>query len=868
MELKPVFRKLFGIDTKAVRIPMKPGDKKERFVQFKLDSNFQFLDFLSLRLAETDAYRLFRSDYGVVAGRIIGNEGIGIPNCRISLFVPRRPFELIDGNEVLRTDLEAQLVDGMYPYNAVTDEDSQGRRYNILPSAPRNRGFNGFPGNSLGIGATPKVPVGSFSEKEDILTNSSLFSVYDKYYRYTTTTNEAGDYMLFGVPTGSHILHMDCDLTDIGRWSLSPLLMNQTMGYPKDLFDEDGTAILPSTDLGILPNIQSQNISVLVKPLWSQEPDQEKLIGITRQDFKILAVIKPFFTVFGSNFTMSKSKFWGDNVFFRLHFGWKNLCLQFGPRVRQGALCRPNPIFYFDIRFGISWYISILGKRFGFRYNYADEADKLRIKIEPTVDIQVPNVMPFVRFEMFDNYCRLNGGKYDNNALDIIYHGNTCQCSVDKALEEIPDTGITDGLLLRSHRADKLDIRLFNLKPDAISDDNAETIRLAIAATSGSSSGSANLAVSNADPEADIELMRDSTYVKLIDDGQFILQVPTNRKLMVTAEDGRLVESPDPKKGVFTEFRGYMYVSSDSEIDNPPHTDRTGRIALKIPQSFDYSTKPKDWMLNHGLFQAGELYSVASKVATKALTDENVNNINDLEDSADLDGTFNGVKGWDNQTGLIMDVQDSSNPLRDYAMTGNHETLVGAENDYTRSDGSNYFGSDNSSGSQTTVLDPNQNTESSVSQFGTSTTPAPHAGTTYPLIATDSGYKLSVNYDALGNTPIVIEVNNRPATIRIEYQGSLPTSGVTMSLEMYCVTNNKSYIMDNAVPMGGDTKIGNPYGYRWDGVIPLDFITQIPNPSPSGPRFLNPADVEIQFYVFNNLVTSEKGYSRRITVNL
>jgi len=868
MELKPVFRKLFGIDTKAVRIPMKPGDKKERFVQFKLDSSFQFLDFLSLRLAETDAYRLFRADYGVVAGRVIGNEGIGIPNCRISLFIPRSPVEIADIEVLSRKDLETQLVDGMYPYDVVTDEDSQGRRYNILPSAPRNRGFNGFPENNLGIGATPKVPVGSFVEKEDILTNPSLFSVYNKYYRYTTVTNEAGDYMLFGVPTGNHTLHMDCDLTDIGRWSLSPILMNQTMGFPKDLFDEDGTAILPSTDLGTLPNIQSLNVSVQVKPLWSQEPDQEGLIGITRQDFKITAVIKPFFTLFGANFTMSKSKFWGDNILFRLHFGWKNLCLQFGPKVRQGPLCRPSPIFYFDITFGISWYIEILGKRFGFRHNYSDQINGLRVKIEPTVDIQVPNVMPFVRFEIFDNYCRLNGGKFDNNALDIINHGNTCQCSVDKALEEIPDTGITDALLLRSHRADKLNIRLFNVKPEGLSDIEAETIRLAIAATAGSSAASNNLAVRNADPEADIELMRDSAYVKLVEDGQFILQVPTNRKLMVTAEDGRLVQSQDPKRGVFTEFRGYMYVSSNGDIDNPPHTDRTGRIALKIPQSFDYATKPKDWTLDHGVFQAGELYSVASKVATKTLTNENVNNINDLEDDADLDGTFNGVKGWDNQTGLIMDAQDAANPIRDYGMVGNHETSVGSENDYIRSDGTNYYGSDNSGGSQTGVIDPNQNTQSTVIQYGTSTPVGPHTGKIYPNGVTELGFKLSVAYDAFGSLPIAPEANHRPATIRIEYQGALPTSGVTMSLELYCVSNDKSYIMDNLIPMGGSSQLTSPLGYKWEGHIPSEFITQIPNPSPFGPRFLDPDNVEIQFSVFNNEAITEIGYSRRITVAL
>ena len=37
-----------------------------------------------------------------------------------------------------------------------------------------------------------------------------------KYYKYTTRTNEAGDYMIFGVPVGSQTIHVDIDLSDIG----------------------------------------------------------------------------------------------------------------------------------------------------------------------------------------------------------------------------------------------------------------------------------------------------------------------------------------------------------------------------------------------------------------------------------------------------------------------------------------------------------------------------------------------------------------------------------------------------------------------------------------------------------------------------
>lgn len=702
MELKPVFRKLFGTDTKAVRIPMNPGDKKERFVQLKLENSFQFLDFLSLRLAETDAYRIFRADYGVVAGRVIGNEGIGIPNCRIAIFVPREePVAAVNG-VMTRKELESQLVGGMYPYEVFNDEDNQGRRYNILPSSSRNRGFNGFPENNLGIGATPKVPVGTFFEKEDLLTNPSLLSVYNKYYKYTTVTNASGDYMLFGVPTGTHTIHMDCDLTDIGPWSMSPLLMTQTLGYPKDLFEDDGSAIRPSNDLGTLPNIQSQNISVDVKPLWSQSPDDEDVIGISRQDFKITAAIRPYFTVFGSNFTMAKNRWWGDNLIVRLHFGWKNLCLQFGPRVSNSS-CSGR--FFFDLGVRIGFRIKILGNN----YDIGNpDGSGFTFRVNPTLDIQVPNVMPFLRFEIGDNYCRLDGGKYDNNPIDIINHGRTCQCDIQDALQEIPDTGITDALFLRNHRIDPLQIKLFNLTGGT--DTEAAAMNQAIHDTRTLSGATTSAAVAGFDPESDVELVRKGSYVELIEDGQFILQVQTNRRLMVTSENGTLIDSDDPRKGVFTEYRGYMYVTSDSEINNPATKDRAARIALKIPQAFEYSRKPKDWMLYHSLFQAGELYSVSQKIATKE-----ANMSASVEAEADLDGVRNGVKGWDNQTGIIMDVQgatDATQTLADFAMSmvPNHDTHIGAEYTWEYPDGVGgstlYQGDDQSGTTIVTQYDP------------------------------------------------------------------------------------------------------------------------------------------------------------------
>jgi hypothetical protein len=43
----------------------------------------------------------------------------------------------------------------------------------------------------------------------------------DKYYKYTAITNDSGDYMIFGVPVGSHNIMMDFDLFDTNSFELS-----------------------------------------------------------------------------------------------------------------------------------------------------------------------------------------------------------------------------------------------------------------------------------------------------------------------------------------------------------------------------------------------------------------------------------------------------------------------------------------------------------------------------------------------------------------------------------------------------------------------------------------------------------------------
>ena len=41
------------------------------------------------------------------------------------------------------------------------------------------------------------VSVGTFPSKRKVLNHQTTLDVYDKYYKFTTTTNQSGDYMIF-----------------------------------------------------------------------------------------------------------------------------------------------------------------------------------------------------------------------------------------------------------------------------------------------------------------------------------------------------------------------------------------------------------------------------------------------------------------------------------------------------------------------------------------------------------------------------------------------------------------------------------------------------------------------------------------------
>jgi hypothetical protein len=257
----------------SIRIRTTPngGDK---FLKVKLDQDFDFIEILSLKISQEETYRKFCSDYGVVVGRVIINSGFGVPNAKVSVFIP------IDD-----VDKDNPVIKRLYPFEVITDKDSDGIRYNLFPK-------NNVTDNDC------YTPIGTFPNKREVLDNDDSLYVYCKYYKFTTTTNHAGDFMFFGVPNGTYQVHVDADISDIGIASQRPYdLISQ--GTPAKLFDSPNK-FKGGTNLNKLIQVKSANAGVNVQPFWGDTDNCE--IGITRIDFDLNYNIRPAAIFMGSVF--------------------------------------------------------------------------------------------------------------------------------------------------------------------------------------------------------------------------------------------------------------------------------------------------------------------------------------------------------------------------------------------------------------------------------------------------------------------------------------------------------------------------------------------------------------------------------------
>ena len=239
------------------------GSDAPNVLNVKLQQTYDMLEVLSLKLSQTNTYNFYESSYGIVVGRVLANDAFGIPNAKVSIFIE------VD-------DAESIAAKGIYPFTSIRDADAEGVRYNLLPDEQISACYQN---------------VGTFPNKRLVLDNNDIIEIFDKYWKYTTVTNEVGDYMLFGIPTGDQQLHVDVDLSDIGVLSQRPRDMIYK-GYNSKLF-ESPNKFKQSKNLDSLSQIFSQNKGVYVYPYWGDTSNTEETIAITRCDIQLEYKFEP-----------------------------------------------------------------------------------------------------------------------------------------------------------------------------------------------------------------------------------------------------------------------------------------------------------------------------------------------------------------------------------------------------------------------------------------------------------------------------------------------------------------------------------------------------------------------------------------------
>lgn len=251
---------------------------KDHKVTVELKQDYDLLEILSLKFTQQDIYTSICADYGVICGRITANQGYGVANARVSIFIPL--------DEV---DEEDPVVSALYPYKSTQDTTTEGYKYNLFPKRKQHTGH---------------TPTGTFPDQEDILTREEVLYVYEKYYKYTVKTNDAGDFMIWGVPVGTQTVHVDVDLSDMGCQSLVPYDFIYE-GVSEEKFENNYT-FRGDPDIAGLPQTLTFEETVEVYPFWGNEDLCE--IGITRTDYDLTEQgirIEPYSIMMGGSFTDS-----------------------------------------------------------------------------------------------------------------------------------------------------------------------------------------------------------------------------------------------------------------------------------------------------------------------------------------------------------------------------------------------------------------------------------------------------------------------------------------------------------------------------------------------------------------------------------
>lgn len=289
------------MEERNIRIPINLNDP-EKVINVKLDQEFDNLEILSLKITNSEAYTRHCSDFGVIVGRVVLNNGFGVQNAKVNIFIP-----------ITDEDAERSEITEIYPFNSIDTTYTNGVRYNLLPRIRNTKNSS-------------HRAIGNFPDSSDFTNYPQYKEVMDKYYKFTTTTNESGDFMIFGVPTGQHDIIMDFDVFDTNSFEVTAndlveqvslnnsidqilALLNANANTNEDItttnrvpgfnyLGNNNYEVEVKTNLDEMPNIFHQVKKITVSPFWGDGDICD--VGITRCDFKINFKYTPTAVFFGS----------------------------------------------------------------------------------------------------------------------------------------------------------------------------------------------------------------------------------------------------------------------------------------------------------------------------------------------------------------------------------------------------------------------------------------------------------------------------------------------------------------------------------------------------------------------------------------
>ena len=109
-------------NNKTLRI--RTNINEDQYITVNLEQEYDVLEILSMKIDQKGVYKYTVGDYGVVVGRVVANNGFGVPNAKLSLFIAKN-----ETNDIIK--------EALYPYDSTMDKDEEGRRYNLLPDSQK-----------------------------------------------------------------------------------------------------------------------------------------------------------------------------------------------------------------------------------------------------------------------------------------------------------------------------------------------------------------------------------------------------------------------------------------------------------------------------------------------------------------------------------------------------------------------------------------------------------------------------------------------------------------------------------------------------------------------------------------------------------